>query len=58
MALLRRNKGSINALLTRYESVQYLNDVKRGGTTSFGKLNLTVNPQKGQVLFFLGVFFK
>jgi hypothetical protein len=30
----------------------YLNDVKRGGTTSFGKLNLTVNPTKGQGLLF------
>jgi hypothetical protein len=30
----------------------YLNDVNRGGTTSFGKLDLTVNPTKGQGLLF------
>ena len=30
----------------------YLNDVNRGGTTSFGKLDLTVNPIKGQGLLF------
>ena len=30
----------------------YLNDVKRGGTTSFGKLGLSVNPTRGQGLLF------
>jgi len=28
----------------------YLNEVKYGGTTTFGKLDLTINPTKGQVL--------
>jgi len=30
----------------------YLNEVKRGGTTTFGKLDLTINPTKGQGLLF------
>jgi len=30
----------------------YLNEVKYGGTTTFGKLDLTINPTKGQGLLF------